>query len=98
MPPAEDRLQAVSWRLSLMRAFGQRLRELRDKAGLSEDQLAERTQLNPSIVTKAEAGQTDPRLSLIECLARGLGVPPAALIEDLAQGRDMPDDPAIKPA
>lgn len=73
MPSAEDRLQAASSRLSLMRAFGERLRRLRDEAGLSEDQLAERSRLNPSIITKAEAGQTDPRLSQIESFARRLG-------------------------
>ncbi len=83
-----------------MRAFGLRLRELRDKAGLSQGQLAERARLNPTSVTKAEAGQTDPRLSLIESLARGLGVPPAALVEDLVHSDELPDDPdtATQPA
>jgi transcriptional regulator with XRE-family HTH domain len=73
-----------------MRAFGQRLQELRNKAGLSRDELAERSRLNPRIITKTEAGQTEPRLSQIQSLASGLGVPPAALIEDLAAHRDEP--------
>jgi transcriptional regulator with XRE-family HTH domain len=57
--------------------------------GLTEE-LAERSRLNPTTITKAEAGQTDPRLSLIDSLARGLGVPPAALIEELAAHGDEP--------
>jgi transcriptional regulator with XRE-family HTH domain len=93
MPSAEDRLQAASSRLSLMRAFGERLQKLRNEAGLSEDQLAERSRLNPSIITKAEAGQTDPRLSQIESFARGLGVPTSALIEGVARSGTLRDHP-----
>jgi len=91
MPSAEDRLQAASSRLSLMRAFGERLQKLRNEAGLSEDQLAERSRLNPSIISKAEAGQTDPRLSQIESFARGLGISPTVLIEDLAPSDALRD-------
>ncbi len=90
MPSGEDRLQALSTRLSLMRAFGERLQTLRNKAGLSEDELGERARVNPSIITKVEAGQVDPRLSQIAALARGLGVPSVALIVDLATHTDEP--------
>jgi transcriptional regulator with XRE-family HTH domain len=81
MPSGENRVQAASSRLSLMRAFGERLTMLRNAAGLSPQEFAERSRVSPSIIAKAEAGQTDPRLSQIESLARGLGVSPAALIE-----------------
>ena len=84
MASAEDYLQAVSAHLTLMRAFGERLQKLRNEARLSEDQLAERSRLNPSIIAKAEAGDTDPRFLQIESFARGLGVLTSALIEGLA--------------
>jgi transcriptional regulator with XRE-family HTH domain len=76
-----------------MRAFGERLQTLRNEAGLSEDQLAERSRLNPSIITKAEAGQTDPRLSQIASFARGLGVPLIGLLEGLAPSDTLRDHP-----
>jgi len=90
MSSAEDRLQASGRRLDLMRAFGERLQKLRNEAALSEDELAERSRLNPRIITKSEAGQVDPTLSQIEALVRGLGVPRAALIEGLAAPGDEP--------
>jgi len=77
-----------------MRAFGERLQKFRTEAGLSEDQLAERSRLNPSIISKAEAGQTDPRLSQIASFARGLGAPLIGLlIEGLAPSDTLRDHP-----
>ena len=70
----------------MMRAFGVRLQELRTKAGLSQDELAERCGLKVSVITKAEDGRTDPRLSIVEALAKGLGISPTSLIKNLTGG------------
>ncbi|HTU79388.1 MAG TPA: helix-turn-helix transcriptional regulator [Solirubrobacteraceae bacterium] len=85
MPSGEDRLGFAGRRLTMMRAFGVRLQELRTKAGLSQDELAERCRLRVSAIKKAEDGQTDPRLSVIEALAKGLDVSPTSLIKNLTR-------------
>lgn len=54
--------------------IARRLREMRDRVGLSQSQLAERAGLNVSQVTNIEQGRTsDPRLSTLRALAGALG-------------------------
>jgi DNA-binding XRE family transcriptional regulator len=65
-------------------AFGLRLRQLRSECGLSQDNLADRTDVHPTAIARFERGAREPRLTTILRLARGLGVPPRALIEELA--------------
>jgi DNA-binding CsgD family transcriptional regulator/DNA-binding XRE family transcriptional regulator len=77
----EDRLAAASRRLKLMRAFGKQLQSLRAQADLSPQHLAERCSLPVSVVTRAEKGQTDPRLTLVQTLAMGLQVALSVLVE-----------------
>jgi transcriptional regulator with XRE-family HTH domain len=58
-----------------------RLRRLRARANLTQQKLAELSQLSIGIVTSIEAGRTtDPRISTILALARALRVGPGALI------------------
>lgn len=52
------------------------LRDIREKRGLSQRQLAERAALSFRAVQMIESGQSDPRLSSLEKLARALGESP----------------------
>jgi transcriptional regulator with XRE-family HTH domain len=53
--------------------FGRRVRELRNQHGWSQEQLAERADLNRTYVADIERGVRNPSLGTIERLARGLG-------------------------
>jgi DNA-binding XRE family transcriptional regulator len=71
---------------------GHRLRELRVGAQLTQEQLAIRVGVFPSMVGKYERGQVEPEPPQVQRLARELGVSPRQLTEaDLTQGtvRDL---------
>jgi transcriptional regulator with XRE-family HTH domain len=62
--------------------LGELVRELRERQGLSQAQLAERAQLALSYITLAESGQrVNLSPSAIGRLARALGVPSRVLTE-----------------
>jgi transcriptional regulator with XRE-family HTH domain len=67
-------------------AFGQRLRELRARQGVSQDDLARQTDVHPTAIGRFERGAREPRLTTIMRLARGLGVSPGELVDGLAAG------------
>ncbi len=52
--------------------FGQRIKELRNSLGLSQDQLAEQTQLSLRTIQRIENGETDARGDTITRLAKAL--------------------------
>lgn len=54
--------------------FGQRLKEARERQGLSQSQLAERSQLQPSAIAHFEAGRRKPSFDNVRRLATALGV------------------------
>lgn len=69
----------------LARAISTRLRTLRESAGLSQAELAERADLSVAQVVKLEqGGKVHPRTSKILVLARALGIKPGAILDDLA--------------
>lgn len=65
-------------------AFGRRVRELIDKAGLTIAELGERTELAPSLVSKllteTDAARREPRLEHVLAIARALELPPRELV------------------
>jgi transcriptional regulator with XRE-family HTH domain len=64
------------------KTFGEVVRELRERQGLSQPQLAERAQLALSYITMAESGQqVNLSPSALGRLARALGVPGRVLDE-----------------
>jgi transcriptional regulator with XRE-family HTH domain len=69
--------------MMLMRAFGQKLRQLRHAAGLTPDSLAHKSQVSPARISSAENGRKEPSLSLILKLCDGLELTPNELIGDL---------------
>ena len=60
--------------------FAANLRRQRLAKGLSQEQLAEKTGVHPSEVSRLERAVRDPRLSTIVKVARGLGVSAAKLV------------------
>ncbi len=54
--------------------FGERIRELRKKAGLSQEEFAERCQLDRTYIGGIERGERNVSLRNIALLAKALGV------------------------
>jgi transcriptional regulator with XRE-family HTH domain len=79
----QDREQASS-------AFGQRLRELRDRQELSQDALADATDIHSTAIGRMERGAREPRLTTILRLADGLSVQPGELVNDLGKASKTP--------
>ncbi len=74
--------------------FGQKLRELREAAGLTQAELAERAGMNPFGVAKLEQGQREPSWATVLALAGALGLdclafqaPPTGDAEPRSPGR-----------
>ena len=66
-------------------AFGQVLRAHREKAGLTQKELAERMKASLSAVKKLEHGDHSPTLQTVLLLCRGLDIEPRDFIADVAQ-------------
>ncbi|MGH2715185.1 MAG: helix-turn-helix domain-containing protein [Thermoleophilaceae bacterium] len=54
--------------------FSKNLREARERAGLSQEQLAAKSNLHPTEISRLERARREPRLGTIVRLARGLGI------------------------
>jgi transcriptional regulator with XRE-family HTH domain len=65
---------------SVLVRFGNRVRELRKKKGLSQEGLALESGLDRSYVGGVERGERNISLENIEKLARALGVHPSELL------------------
>ena len=61
--------------MDLRPAFGRRLRTLRVKKGLSQEQLAERAELHWTYISGIERGRRSPTLNILGRLARALDRP-----------------------
>ncbi|TXH49973.1 MAG: XRE family transcriptional regulator [Desulfurellales bacterium] len=64
-----------------MREMGAKLKTLRGDQSLRE--VATRGGLTPSGLCRLEAGQSDPRLSTFQGLAKGLGLTTTELIKEI---------------
>lgn len=64
-------------------AFGQRVREVRLAANLTQEALAEVTGLHPTFVSNVERGYRVPSVPTLIKLAAGLQVDPAELVRGL---------------
>jgi len=71
---------------SLRRSFGEQVRRLRTRRGLTQQKLAERSGLHETHISRIERGQREPRLTTIFALARGMGSEVAELFEETARG------------
>jgi transcriptional regulator with XRE-family HTH domain len=69
---------------------GQRLAQLRLRAGLTQDELADKTGLHQTAISSIERGDiASPRLSTMRALARGFDMTLAAFIAEV--------DPDVEP-
>lgn len=64
------------------RAFGRRVRALRQARGYSQEVLAERSGLHRTYISSLERGQRNVGLDNVHALATALDVTPAALFEE----------------
>lgn len=64
------------------RAFGRRVRDLRNARGYSQEKLAERSGLHRTYISSLEQGERNVGLENVHALAAGLGVRPADLFEE----------------
>lgn len=62
---------------------GKNIRANRRRLKLTQEALAERCDMHPVEVGRAERGTRDLRISTVVKLARGLGVPAGELLRDL---------------
>jgi transcriptional regulator with XRE-family HTH domain len=58
-----------------------RIKALRERRGLSQEQLAAKAGIGRSYLARLETGLHDPTLSTLEKLAKALGVKVAKLVE-----------------
>jgi transcriptional regulator with XRE-family HTH domain len=76
----DRRLAAATERMNLIRAFGERVRELREQQGLSHEELAQRCRLGQSVLSALELGHGDPGLLTSLIVAQGLGMTASELL------------------
>lgn len=69
---------------SVKSRFGNRLRQLRDERGYSQEELAERAELHRNYVGGVERGERNVALENIVKLAKALSVPPGDLFVDFS--------------
>jgi transcriptional regulator with XRE-family HTH domain len=67
--------------------FGAVVRELREARGWTQEQLAERSDMNTSYLGFVERGDNVPTLTIIIQIAEGLGVEPADLLKAMMKRR-----------
>jgi transcriptional regulator with XRE-family HTH domain len=68
--------------MDVLKRFGRRLRELRTKAGFSQEAFADQCDLDRTYISGIERGRRNVSLRNIENIAKALGIS----IRDLMQG------------
>ncbi|WP_370947112.1 NACHT domain-containing NTPase [Amycolatopsis sp. cg5] len=76
--------------------FGTLLRQLRRQAGMTQEQLSERSSVGVRTIRRLETGDpTDPRLGTVKLLAEALDISPAERRKLLSEaGEEEPEEPA----
>lgn len=67
--------------MELKIAFGKILKSLRIEKGITQEKLAELSNLDVTFISKMENGKLQPSLTTIFSVAKALGVQPSYLIE-----------------
>jgi transcriptional regulator with XRE-family HTH domain len=71
------------------KVLGAAVKTLRQAAGLSQEELAARAEVEPTLISKIEAGQADPTWGDARLIAAALGTSVdrlAELVEELEEG------------
>jgi transcriptional regulator with XRE-family HTH domain len=77
------------WSRAVRRAFGQRVRAMRQHQGISQEELALKCLLDRSYVGQVERGERNLTLENIYRLADGLGTSPSSLLPDIDGALDL---------
>lgn len=72
--------------------MGNRIRELREKAGFSQEALSEKVNMTSNAISRIELGQSDARSSTLMAMADVLGVPIEALYPERLERKTQPGD------
>jgi len=67
--------------MDALKKFGEKVRELRMKKGLSQEELAELSGLHRTYISSLELGKRNVSLINIHALAKALGVTPDKLLK-----------------
>jgi transcriptional regulator with XRE-family HTH domain len=78
-------------------AFGQNMRTVRLRVGLSQVALSEATGLDRAAISFLERAERSPDLSTLVRVAGALGVAPAALLEGIGSAGARASGPAVEP-
>jgi transcriptional regulator with XRE-family HTH domain len=70
----------------LLKRFGRRVRELRQNAGLSQEEFADQCGLDRTYIGGIERGERNLALKNIGVIARTLGIPLSKLMKGLDDG------------
>jgi len=62
-------------------ALGKNLRAARERLGLTQEQVAERSGVQAGEVSRIETGKRDPKVSTVERLAKAVELKPGELLE-----------------
>jgi transcriptional regulator with XRE-family HTH domain len=91
-PGAAGRLEqdphGTGGRRLLEEAIGRAVRQFRDKAGLTIQDLSVASGISAGMLSKIENGTTSPSLSTLQALSRALSVPVTALFRGFEESRD----------
>lgn len=63
-----------------IKRLGRLLRDLRHKAGLSQEELADRASIHPTYVSQIERGLKSPTMRMLAKLAKALGTSPGKVM------------------
>jgi transcriptional regulator with XRE-family HTH domain len=74
------------------RAFGQALRQLRNRAGLTQQQLAERAATDNTYISHAEAGRFGVGWDSVMRLLRAVNATPSELAAEIERQERQPED------
>jgi transcriptional regulator with XRE-family HTH domain len=61
--------------------FGIRLREARERLGLTQEEVAQRSGVHATEISRMEAGKRDPKISTLRRLAKAVEVKPGQLLD-----------------
>jgi DNA-binding XRE family transcriptional regulator len=77
----DESLSPANELITLLTGFGRRVRDARQKAGMTQEDLAVASGVARSYLSVLERGGRDPRLSTITRLARSMDLQPGDLLE-----------------
>lgn len=67
----------------IRKAFGKRIKQIREEKGLVQTDIAYESDLEPGYVSRLELGKSSPTLEVIISLAKALDCQPGDLLNDL---------------